>query len=352
MILLLGQWGILSAIFAPLLLGGSVAAGRYLNRAHGAGLEQAAREAADRTSRLRELCARGLPVWAQQIQTSRESADGAMTSLTRNFGDMVEHLGATLSASKVTVRSEEGREEDAVMIINGGEAQLARVIGVLQELHRSKESILEQVRGYASSLQEMAADVRQIALQIRLLALNGAIEASRAGEAGKAFAVVVGEMRQLSGQSAEMGDRISKKVDAVNHSLAGMFGDGTSTDAEASSIQKAERDILSVIARFKDLTQGLSQSVHGMETEGKALRERISEALVDFQFQDRISQILSHAAQGMAQLGVLAERREEETLSLEDWLAGMAESFTTHEEFANLQGKARGASAEHEVTYF
>jgi methyl-accepting chemotaxis protein len=351
-LLVFGEASLASSLCALLLLGASAIGGRHLHRSHMAGLIDARRAGADDPAHLRRLCVRGLPVWARQIQTSRESADHAVASLTRNFGDIVERLGATLTAAKYSVSGRDGQAEDAVAAIQQSEAQLARVVEVLGELHRSKDSILEQVRSYAGSLQEMAAEVRHIALQIRLLALNGAIEASRAGDAGKAFAVVVGEMRQLSGQSAEMGDRISKKVDAVNASLAGMFGDDVSTDAEAASIEKAGRDVESVMARFRSLTTGLADSIRTMENEAERIREQISDALVDFQFQDRVSQILSHAAQSMTRLGAAAERRAEEGRSVEAWLDELASNYTTHEEFDNLQGKARGAGAAQGVTFF
>ncbi len=351
-ILAFGEASLASFLTGIVLVGASATGGRYLQRSHQASLATAKRAGADDPAQLRELCVRGLPVWARQIQTSREAADQAVANLTRNFGDIVERLSATLSAAKYSVSGKDGQAQDVVAAIQQSEAQLARVLAVLEELHRSKDSILDQVRSYAGSLQEMAADVRQIALQIRLLALNGAIEASRAGEAGKAFAVVVGEMRQLSGQSAEMGDRISKKVDAVNASLAGMFGDDASTDADAASIEKAGRDVESVMTRFRSLTTGLADSIRTMENEGERIREQISDALVDFQFQDRVSQILSHAAQSMTRLGAAAERRAEKDQSTEAWLGEMASSYTTHEEFDNLQGKARGSSAVQGVTYF
>ncbi len=351
-ILAFGEASLASFLTGIVLVGAAATGGRYLQRSHQASLATAKRAGADDPAQLRELCVRGLPVWARQIQTSREAADQAVANLTRNFGDIVERLSATLSAAKYSVSGKDGQAQDVVAAIQQSEAQLARVLAVLEELHRSKDSILDQVRSYAGSLQEMAADVRQIALQIRLLALNGAIEASRAGEAGKAFAVVVGEMRQLSGQSAEMGDRISKKVDAVNASLAGMFGDDASTDADAASIEKAGRDVESVMARFRSLTTGLADSIRTMENEGERIREQISDALVDFQFQDRVSQILSHAAQSMTRLGAAAERRAEKDQSTEAWLGEMASSYTTHEEFDNLQGKARGSSAVQGVTYF
>jgi methyl-accepting chemotaxis protein len=106
------------------------------------------------------------------------------------------------------------------------------------------------------------------------------------------------------------------------------------------------------MARFRSLTTGLADSIRTMENEGERIREQISDSLVDFQFQDRVSQILGHAAQSMTRLGAAAERRAEEGQSVEAWLDELASNYTTHEEFDNLQGKARGAGAAQGVTFF
>jgi methyl-accepting chemotaxis protein len=267
---------------------------------------------------------------------------------------MVEKLQATLSASRSATSEISAGDASIVATVARSESDLADVVEILKALQCSKDAILEKVGEYAAHLREMAADVQQIAMQIRLLSLNGAIEAARAGEAGKAFAVVVGEMRRLAAQSAEVGARISSKVQTVNAAVADMFRDSRdSADDEASSIQRAERDIESVLGRFKGLTTGLSQSVSVMESESEALKGQISDALVALQFQDRVSQILSHLAASLNSVGAAVAQDAEAAVSVESWLGELSRTFTTGEEFENLSASRRSLGRPtHEVTFF
>jgi methyl-accepting chemotaxis protein len=342
-----------SLFWSALLVGSATVLGRHLSVLHRRELEKRLPAKARERSPLGELFSKVCPVWERQIATCRQTADDAVTELARNFSGMVERLEATLSASKNASSAMGGAGTGIVAVINRSEVDLAKVIDTLRALQRSTAAILGRVGEYAGNLTEMAADVQQIALQIRLLSLNGAIEAARAGEPGKAFAVVVGEMRRLSSESAEVGTRISKKVEVVNQALADMVLDrDVSKGRDAASIEGAKREIDAVLDRFKGLTAGLHHSVEIMERESEALKERISGALTTFQFQDRVSQILAHVSDGMSRLGTSVARGEDDLADSGAWIDEIASGYTADEEFDNLRGTRSDKRAEHGVRFF
>ncbi len=302
---------------------------------------------------LRMLLATVGPVWARQIDTCRDAADRAVADLAVDFAQMVERLEAALAASRAATTAMGGADSGIVATIRHSERDLDAVIRTLKAVQSSRESILGKVGEYAVNLREMAADIQQISLQIRLLSLNGAIEAARAGEAGKAFAVVVGEMRRLSAQASDVVARISKKVEVVNAAVADIFLDNAQADGESvASIVQAERDVAAVVERFKGQSTGLMKSVAVMEHESEALRERISDGLVALQFQDRVSQILTHATASIVSLAEAAGDEVQLRADPDAWLEHMRRSFTTDEEFANLTGAAKADARMHEVRFF
>ena len=103
-------------------------------------------------------------------------------------------------------------------LVTGMQEMIADMIANIVTLSRHAMSmvyLLDDVQKDVSELEKSIGDIDGINRQTNFLALNATIEASRAGEAGRTFAVVAQEVRHLSRSTGELADRMRSKVTAV-----------------------------------------------------------------------------------------------------------------------------------------
>ncbi|WP_439889401.1 methyl-accepting chemotaxis protein [Pseudomonas sp. MBLB4123] len=221
--------------------------------------------------------------------------------------------------------------------------------------------MLAQVRGltdYTGELQTMAAQVATIAAQTNLLALNAAIEAARAGEAGRGFAVVADAVRTLSTLSSQTGEKMSATVDIVNNAINHLVEVATSTaEHDSHSVASSEAGIRQVLDSFHGITQRLSNSTELLQSESAGIRDEISEVLVALQFQDRVSQILSHVRDNMDALHRQLQQCQRdpelrEQIDAQAWLADMELTYATDEQRQIHHGQSASSAKEQEITFF
>ena len=347
------------ATFATIFAAATLATASRLYVLSGKDIRRASQAAAIKTPArsedlaLRELCKRAMPVWVKQLETSRRAGDQAVDELSRLFGGTVRRLSNAVAASRGAV-SEVTGDGGMLSTIDRSDADLRHIAETLGNLQAAKDAVLDEVKRYAKDLKEISQTVQHIALQVRLLSFNAAVEAARAGEAGKSFSVVAAEMRELAGMSAEAGATMTRKVEMIeriDQTLADMFRATAGSHAtDAGTIAQADAAIRDVTERFKRLTTVLSNTVEVMESESESVGREISDALVQLQFQDRVSQIVDHVAANCASLTQSVQKGS--AIDADRWMKDMALEFSTHEEFDNLGGKAGSARKTETLTFF
>jgi len=246
---------------------------------------------------LRALNVDVMPVWQRQIELSRTQMEDAITRLTAQFAGIVEKLEAAVAASETAACELEGNS-GTVSVFARCDAQLSEVVASLKLAMDNKQAMLAEVSGlldFIGELKQMAVDVAGIADQTNLLALNAAIEAARAGEVGRGFAVVADEVRKLSNLSKETGTRISAKVETISNAIstAVRAADQTASN-EAQSVTRSEQAIEAVLCDFREVTEALADSSGILRAQSAGIKDEVADAMVQLQFQDRVSQVLSH----------------------------------------------------------
>ena len=291
--------------------------------------------------------AQGFTAASDHVTGAAEGVAASLTQLAagsqeqaRNTQMMADALGQMVRSIEDVARRAEGVSAESQKARSAA-GDGSRVIGeAVEALRRIRETVLdaaariEELRGYSERIGGITQVITGIAAQTNLLALNAAIEAARAGEHGRGFAVVADEVRKLatqSGESAREAAELIRDVQAVTGRAVESMKRGT-TAAEAGSTMAVDAgdalgEIVSVVERTASDVATITRAADEIARSSRTVLAVTGlEAALDGQGE----------SSAVAQSRANAVAAEDAAASVEEITASMEEMSASAEELAQI----------------
>jgi len=244
----------------------------------------------------------------------QHDATQSMAAAVEEISVGIEQITENANESRqATLKSGEMSEQGARVV-----SEAAQEMAKIAEAVNHSSSHIQTLGEHSGKISEIVNVIKEIADQTNLLALNAAIEAARAGEQGRGFAVVADEVRKLAERTSQSTQEISAMIDSIQkgtHSAVASMADGNGRVEEGVRMVGLVKDS---IDRMKENSGHIIAEVSGISD---ALREQ---STAHNQVADSVARIAEKTEANSLEVSAIAK----DAVELEQLSAALQESVS------------------------
>ena len=226
---------------------------------------------------------------AQEQDAASARSAGAMRAVAEEAGRVSASAGDTARTAEST-RQEADEGVRIVEGVTGGINRAAQETSVLAENMR-------ELGQKAESISQVITLIEEVADQTNLLALNAAIEAARAGEAGRGFAVVADEVRKLAEKTMQATGQVTRAVEEIQQSVS---GNGKTTEQMVNVMSESSRRAGQSGEALERIRQMAARTAEGMRAIASAADGQCETSREVSETVDRINALSDETARNMS----------------------------------------------------